>query len=61
MNNAEKHPILRTYTMLKEKLCLETYIQCVHIKKYQQAISRFRVSSHRLGIELGRHQKYIFL
>ena len=27
------------------------------IKKYQQAIPRFRVSSHRPGIELGRHQK----
>ena len=57
INNAEKHPILRTYTVFKEKLCLETYIQCIPIKKYQQAISRFRVSSHRLGIELGRHQK----
>ena len=57
INNAEKHPILRTYTVFKEKLCLETYIQCMPIKKYQQAISRFRVSSHRLGIELGRHKK----
>ena len=27
------------------------------VQKYQQAISRFRVSSHRLGVELGRHQK----
>ena len=26
INNAEKHPILRTYTVFKEKLCLETYI-----------------------------------
>ena len=41
----------------KESHCLETYIQCLSVKKYQQAISRFRVSSHRLGIELGRHYK----
>ena len=27
------------------------------MKKSQRAITRFRVSSHRLGIELGRHQK----
>ena len=27
------------------------------MKKYQGAITRFRSSSHRLGIELGRHQK----
>ena len=57
INNAEKHPILRTYTVFKEKRCLETYIQSMPIKKHEQAISRFWVSSHRQGIELGRHQK----
>ena len=57
INDIEQNPILRTYAVFKEKHCLENYIQCLSFKKYQQAISRFRVSSHRLGIELGRHQK----
>ena len=57
INDIEQNPILRTYTVFKEKHCLENYIQCLSFKKYQQAISRFRVRSHRLGIELGRHQK----
>ena len=57
INDREQNPILRTYAIFKESHCLETYIQCLSVKKYQQAISRFRVSSHRLGIELGRHYK----
>ena len=32
INNAEKHPILRTYTVFREKFCLETYTQCMPIK-----------------------------
>ena len=38
-------------------MILENYISCISMKKYQRAITRFRVSSHRLGIECGRHQK----
>ena len=57
INDREHNPILRTYAIFKENHCLETYIQCLSVKKYQQANFRFRVSSHRLGIELGRHFK----
>ena len=57
IDDREQNPILRTYAIFKESHCLQTYIQCLSVKKYQQAISRFRVSSHRLGIELGRHYK----
>ena len=57
INDREQNPILRTNAIFKESHCLETYIQCLSVKKYQQVISRFRVSSHRLGIELGRHYK----
>ena len=57
INDREQNPKLRTYAIFKENHCLETYIQCLSVKKYQQAIFRFQVSSHRLGIELGRQYK----
>ena len=52
INNGEQNTIFKTYAVFKEKHCLETYIQCLSLKKYQQTICRFRVSSNRLGIEL---------
>jgi len=57
INDTIKHPILRTYIVFKHAFSRERYIESLSIKKYQRAISRFRVSSHRLGIETGRHQK----
>ena len=57
INDLDRHPILRTYIGFKNKFCQEKYIERLNIRKYQRAISRFRVSSHRLGIETGRHQK----
>ena len=57
INDIDRHPILRTYIGFKNKFCQEKYIERLNIRKYQRAISRFRVSSHRLGIETGRHQK----
>ena len=57
INGKEQNPILRTYAIFKESHRLEIYIQCLSVKKYQLAISRFRVSSHRIGIELGWHYK----
>ena len=50
INDREQNPILRTYVIFKESHCLETYIQCLSVKKYQQAISRFRVSSLSLAL-----------
>ena len=32
ISNLEKHPILRTYTVFKEKLCLENYMSCISMK-----------------------------
>ena len=57
INDINRHPILRTYIGFKNNFCQEKYIERLNIRKYQRAISRFRVSSHRLGIETGRHQK----
>ena len=57
IGNVDRHPILRTYAVFKTKFTQENYIEFLSNKKYQRAISRFRVSSHRLGIETGRHEK----
>ena len=57
INDIDRHPILRTYILFKNKFCREKYIECLSIRKYQRALSRLRVSSHRLGIETGRHHK----
>ena len=57
IGNVDRHPILRTYAIFKTKFTQENYMELLSNKKYQRAISRFRVSSHRLGIETGRHEK----
>ena len=55
IGNVDRHSILKNYAVFKTKFTQENYIDFLSIKKYQRAISRFRVSSHRLGIETGRH------
>ena len=57
INDIGRQPIRRTYIGFKNKFCQEKYIERLNIRKYQQAISRFRVCSHRLVIETGLHQK----
>ena len=32
ISNLEKPPILRTYTVFKEIVCLENYISCIYMK-----------------------------
>ena len=57
IGNVDRHSILRTYAVFKTKFSQENYIEFLSNKKYQCTISHFRVSSHRLGIETGRHEK----
>ena len=57
IGNVDRHPILRTYAIFKTKFSQENYIEFLSNKKYQRTISCFRVSSRRLGIETGRHEK----
>ena len=52
-----KNPVLRTYTTFKKSHDMETYLLHVCNYKYRRCIAQFRVSSHRLMIETGRHQK----
>ena len=51
------HPLLRTYKLFKTEHCLETYLTSRISTKYRNTITRFRVSSHNLEIEQGRHAK----
>ena len=53
----DKHPILRTYITFKPSLAIEPYLFLLKNINYCRALVRFRVSSHRLQIELGRHTK----
>ena len=48
---------LRTYKLFKENFQLEYYLIAVATIKYRIALTRIRVSCHRLAIETGRYQK----
>ena len=50
-----KWPKLDTYKMIKHDYRVEPHILYVRNKRYQRALTRLRVSSHKLNIEAGRH------
>ena len=56
INDPNENPILRTYAKLKSNIITEPYLTSLRVKRYQMNIARFRVSSHQLVIEKGRHQ-----
>ena len=56
INNQNENPILRTYAKFKSNFITEPYSTSLRVKRYQMNIARFRVSSHQLVIEKGRHQ-----
>ena len=49
-----KYP-MRTYALFKFDFECETYLNAVRDRRYRNAISKFRLSSHNLEIERGRH------
>ena len=49
------NPILRTYNLFKPDFKFETYLEVVKDGRYRHALTKFRTSSHTLGIERGRH------
>ena len=57
VSNIEQHPILRMYTKIKMTFGMEPYMKYIKNVKYRTALSRFRMSSHCLQIERGRHQR----
>ena len=55
-NLVNESRMLRTYKLFKRNFSPEGYLFNVKNKKLQKYISRFRLSSHNLGVQLGRHQ-----
>ena len=46
----------RTYTLFSN-FSFKTYLDSINIRKFRTALTRFRVSSHRLAVETGRWHK----
>ena len=46
---------LRTYSLMKNKPGIESYLNTISNTKYRVALSKFRLSNHELMIEKGRH------
>lgn len=50
------YPKLRTFKLFKTNFTLEPYLS-LSIPKYRQSLSKFRLSSHALEIEMGRYTR----
>ena len=50
-----KFPVLRNYICFKHCFSMEKYLLNIKDKKLRKVMSKFRLSSHNLSIEKGRH------
>ena len=50
-------PVLRSYVSYKQAFGLENYLLQLQDRRLRKVLSQFRLSSHRLQIEVGRHHK----
>ena len=57
--DSQNHNKLRTYCKLKGSFTQEPYISLVRNRNQRASLTRLRVSSHNLGIELGRRTQPI--
>ena len=57
MQSLNSFPILRSYVKFKFDFRLESYLLTLIDSKLRKVISKFRLSSHNLNIEAGRHTK----
>ena len=55
MHELNRYPIMRSYALFKFEFECETYLNAVRDRRYRNAISIFRLGSHNLEIEGGRH------
>ena len=55
--NIQRFPILRSYKLYKSAFKLEDYLFQIRDFKLRRYLSQFRLSSHTLNIEKGRHCK----
>ena len=56
ISDIEVHPILRTYYLFKDDFCLESYLININDYVVRKCLSKLRMSSHSLEIEIGRHK-----
>ena len=47
---------LRTYFLFKTEHCKESYLDYVDIVQHRISLAKFRTSSHKLNIEIGRYK-----
>ena len=52
INNSRR---LLSYSIYKHSFGVEQYLNHIHLNKYRTALTKFRISSHDLAIEKGRH------
>ena len=57
MNSLKDYPVLRSFILFKNDFRLENYLLCVRDFRIRKCIAQFRLSSHNLAIETGRHVK----
>ena len=57
LHQRDKLPKLDTYKIIKSDYRIEPHILYVRNKRYQRALTRLRVSSHKLNIEVGRDSR----
>ena len=57
IGDSERNPILRTYKLFKTQFCLESYLLNIQNHCIRKTLAKFRLSSHILQIEVGRHSK----
>ena len=57
INDSVSNPILRTYKLFKSSHNAEAYLFASMSVKFRKIIAKFRVSSHQLRIETGRHER----
>ena len=57
VNDSTKNPMLRLYKTFKKTFEAEPYIHHISDRKIQKSLSQFRLSSHCLRINKGRHEK----
>ena len=55
--NQDKHPLLRTYKLIKSAYQMEPYLFLVQDVRYRNSITKLRASSHALQIERGRYTR----
>jgi exonuclease III len=56
-SDIQNFPSMRSYVLFKKEFCMESYLLNITDQTVRKALSKFRLSSHSLEIEKGRHCK----